>query len=97
MVVSVESVDQKRDEFCMCDVCGEDVAWDEFTVDGPDDHARRALVAAFESRNVPIFVSYLCGECGNCMVVSVNKVDDTMICDACGGPAPWDELTAGTD
>lgn len=36
MIVSVEKVDQKRDEIRACDKCGADVAWDEFTVSGPD-------------------------------------------------------------
>ena len=37
MLVSVAKVDQKRDETRTCDECGSDAAWDEFTVDGPDD------------------------------------------------------------
>ncbi len=36
MVVSVERVSQCCDEFRTCDVCGDEVPWDEFTV-GDDD------------------------------------------------------------
>lgn len=37
MIVSVEKVNQKRDETRPCDECGEQVPWDEFTVDGEGD------------------------------------------------------------
>lgn len=33
MIVSVEKIDQKRDETKVCDECGEEVPWDEVTVD----------------------------------------------------------------
>lgn len=32
MVISVDKVDQERDEYHLCDECGTPVAWAEFTV-----------------------------------------------------------------
>ncbi len=37
MIVSVKKVNQECDETKTCDECGEQVPWDEFTVDGEGD------------------------------------------------------------